>query len=243
MAVFTTVWSVPGSDANMEAVWDVYETSAVLDCSFLNGQIGFKGTRYIRVTVNNRKKEPVPGENSANGADSSFFCEVKYLSPGTVCKWKIEFGFQSGTDIEWLPAWEKEGTFTTEQKKPAVEAWSWQKSNGSADAWETEDAYTAITSKGPTTDFSYRVWNDLVNKTNETAQAAGRSWNATYLSLEETKMSQNNRVMTADRFNSLLKNINFGYDTGLPAVRRGDTIKGEYFVTLANALNHWIDKL
>ncbi len=243
MAFFTTEWTIPGSSASMEAVWDVYETSASLECSFLNGQSGFKGTRYIRVTVNNRKKDPIPGENSKDGADSTFLYEIKYLSPGTLCTWKIEFGFQSGDNIQWLTAWTKEGTFTTEQKKPSVTAWSWEKSNGSAEDWETEDAYDAITSNGPTTDFSYKVWNDLVSKTNETIQAAGRSWDSFYLSFEDTKMTKDNKVITADRFNSLRNNINFGHDTKLPVVKKGDVIKGKYFITLASGLNSWINSL
>ena len=226
--------------ANFTVKWSTTETTARMSAKFSGGDPNFGGERYVAVSVND-----VVGmvTDDSGGADSAFSYRISGLEPDTEYEYVVELGYQAGSEIVWLDSLTRKGTFITKVKIPTVEPWSWLKSNGSATAAQTQNAYHAVNSQGPTTDFSYKVWNDLVDKTNETAQAAGRSWDGFYLSLSETKMAKDSKVMTADRFNSLCYNINFGYNTGLPVVSKGDTIKGEYFVTLANALNHWIDKL
>lgn len=126
---------------------------------------------------------------------------------------------------------------------PSVERWSWTGSNGSASAAQTRTAYTAVTVRGPTTDFSYLVWNDLVDKVNETAEAAGSSWSTLYATLSQARMTSSDKMLTAKRFNALRQNIGSHISTGIPEVSKGDTVKGSWFVILTEKLNQWIDKL
>lgn len=124
-----------------------------------------------------------------------------------------------------------------------LEPWSWTTSNGSASAAATKAAYAAVTKKGPTTDFSYIVWNDLVDKVNEAVVAAGSSWSTLYATFPQTKMTASDRAPTAKRFNALRQNIGSHISTGISEVSSGDVIKGNYFVILADKLNQWIGNL
>lgn len=129
---------------------------------------------------------------------------------------------------------------TVETDAPAVEPWSWSNSNGSASASQTRAAYSAIQNNGSLDNFSYLVWNDMVDKVKEVLDATGDSWNNRYASYSATKMSSSDKRLTAARFNSLRHNIGTHYSTGITDVYRGDTIYGWYFTTLANCLNSWI---
>lgn len=124
-----------------------------------------------------------------------------------------------------------------------IDLWDWSVSNGSATAAQTQKAYTAITSRGAVSDFSYLVWNDLVNKVNDVKAEAGFSWNTKYLSLSNTLMTSSSKTLTADRFNSLRYNIGIHESTGLNEVYTGDEVYGWYFTTLTDTLNTWIADL
>lgn len=139
----------------------------------------------------------------------------------------------------------------------ALEKWSWTSSNGSATTSQTKKAYTAITSQGKLTDFSYLVWNDMVDKAVEILDASGKTWltkndntGATYATATNTRMTSSDREMTALRFNSLKFQIGnkigtgtTDYPNGIQDVERGDKILGEYFVIFGSKLNDWIDKV
>lgn len=126
---------------------------------------------------------------------------------------------------------------------PLVSKWSWSASNGSATAAQTQAAYSAVTNQGKTSAFSYLVWNDMVDKAMEILNASGGSWNASFATYADTRMSASDRAMTAVRFNSLRYNIGLRYSTGITTRYQGDVIYGSYFITLANCLNGWIDNL
>ena len=136
------------------------------------------------------------------------------------------------------------GTTTAHVSPPAkVKPWDWNASNGKASASVTKAAYTAITKRGATTDFSYLVWNDLVNKVLEALKAEGDSWNTNsskYLGSDSTKMSPSDKVLTAARFNALRWNIGRYYSTGITDRSKGQQVLGSYFTTLTDALNSWI---
>lgn len=128
-----------------------------------------------------------------------------------------------------------------------VVQWSWVMSNGLSTANQTQAAYTALTNKGLTSDMSYLVWNDMVNKVNDMISGlpaySGLSWMSTYASYNNTLMSTSNKSITAVRYNSLVCNINaminalgFG-GTNLSYVKTGDSVLGSYFVTLATRIN------
>lgn len=132
-------------------------------------------------------------------------------------------------------------TFTTNK---SVSKWDWNIANGDeATASQTKAAYNAVTGKGKVSDFSYLVWNDLVDKVYEVKQAAGKNWDNTYATYSATKMSYSNKTLTATRFNSIRHNIGIHVSTGISEVKTGDTVYGSYFITLANCLNTWINSV
>lgn len=134
-----------------------------------------------------------------------------------------------------------------------VDKWSWSTSNGSATATQTSNAYDAVKNKKATTNFSHLVWNDMVDKVNEVIKAysSGKTWDSTYATYANTKMSSTPYYLTAVKFNSLRNNIeivgntylNIGYKTGIEKVEAGDYVKGSYFITLADYINDCIDNL
>lgn len=121
--------------------------------------------------------------------------------------------------------------------------WSWYASNGYATASQITAAYNAITNKGAVSNFSYLVWNDLVNKVNETVESDGSSWNSRYTTYNGTLMNSSNKTLTAQMFNSLRYNIGLHVSTGISEVSRGDPVYGHYFITLTDCLNQWINTL
>ena len=124
-----------------------------------------------------------------------------------------------------------------------VSPWTWDKSNGNATRLQTPEAHTAVVTGGAVTDFSYLVWNDMVDKVLAIIDAADGEWYDNYASYEDTLMTADDKVITAKRFNSLRFNIGSRYSTGISEVSVGDDILGEYFITLADCINGWIDNL
>lgn len=126
---------------------------------------------------------------------------------------------------------------------PSVLAWSWSKSNGSATTTQTKKAYTAITSNGYVSDFSYKVWNDMVDKTKEALDACGESWSSKYATYANTRMSSSDKVLTATKFNSLRFNIGSHEATGIADKSKDEYVYGEYFTILTDKLNTWINSI
>lgn len=115
--------------------------------------------------------------------------------------------------------------------------WYWDENE------EREKAYQAVTEKGKTQDFSYDVWNDMIGCVSS-ARALGdeSSWNSTYLSYDDTCMSDSDKKLTAERFNSLWYNIESleGTDTGIDEQQTGNKVYGEYFTTLMSEINSYL---
>lgn len=124
-----------------------------------------------------------------------------------------------------------------------VEPWDWTASNGSATAAQTKAAYGAITSKGAVSNFSYLVWNDMVDKVLEIMDAAGVTWNTKFASAASTKMTSSNKTLTATRFNSLRHNIGLYSSTGIGDVAAGQLVYGAYFITLTSCMNDWLSTI
>ena len=177
---------------------------------------------------------------------------------------KITFtGLKSNTAYEiyvWFkittPSGTKEVEFWGSAKTESlgIDPWDWNSSNGSATAAQTRAAYNAVTNQGRLNNFSYLVWNDMVDKVWEIAQAALKkshpdetpSWNinnGNCLSYGNTKMSATDKVLTALRFNSLKYNIGYIYPTGISDVFKGDVVLGSYFTTLTQRMNEWLSTL
>lgn len=167
-------------------------------------------------------------------------------------KTKTYTGLEPSTDYIIVVSWSTSTTgmgnyeyYPVTTDSLSVEYWSWTSSNGSATAAQTEAAHDAITGNGSTSDFSYKVWNDMVEKVVDVWHAQGGYFDTTYLSYNETLMTSSDKVLTAKRFNSLNYNIaqNAPSGTGIGYVYTGDTVKGSYFTALATAINEWIDTL
>ena len=133
----------------------------------------------------------------------------------------------------------------------SIAKWSWTASNGSASADETNASYLAVRNKTEITNFSYLVWNDMVDKVNETLTAFNDEWYTTYGSLANTKMTATDRTLTAKRFNALRYNIENCYyagddtevDTGIGKVKPGEDVLGSYFTKMMSTLNSCISDL
>lgn len=92
-----------------------------------------------------------------------------------------------------------------------IEPWDWTISNGEASAEETQIAYQALIDKDEFSKFSYKVWNDIVNKINEVNIYLEREWWSKYASYVETLVEQSGDILTDDRFNSARANIRYPY--------------------------------
>lgn len=146
------------------------------------------------------------------------------------------------------------------------ELFDWLKSNGNATAEQTQKAYETITSNGtiPIINFNYVVWNDLVDKLYSALNEAEISWDSTYGTYQETRMT-GLMQWTAKRFNAVAYNIEIlinnvwkweinkdvtGYlgrarmkgvkEVGLD---KADTYYGWYIEELARVLNTFIGVL
>lgn len=125
----------------------------------------------------------------------------------------------------------------------SIKQWSWTTSNGNASDAVTNTAYKALKTGGAVSNFSYIVWNDMVDKVAEILDALNKTWSTTYATQTNTKMSASDKTLTAARFNSLRHNIGSRYSTGIDEVQKGDTVYASYFLTLANCINGWIDSI
>lgn len=142
------------------------------------------------------------------------------------------------------------GRFVVENASTSVPIWTWYYSNGSATDVETRDSYEALKTGTPTTDFSYKVWNDIVSKVSAILDYQDDGWDRTYATLTNTKMSTSDKKLTAVRYNSVVKNIdwfikNTGHSngTGIPFVDPGDVVFCSHITQLTDEINRWIPEL
>lgn len=183
------------------------------------------------------------------GSQVSSFTFTEVPSSGTT-KWMTKTGLKPGTrysvsiEVEDLvTGWSNSWSTRVTTDKIVVAAWDWNASNGDANAALTKAAKYAVDHKGSLSEFSYKVWNDMCKKVLDIENAAGLQWNPKYAEYLDTKMSSTDKVLTADRFNSLRYNIGRSYSTGIDEVKSGWPVLGSYFVTLTNCMNAWINNL
>lgn len=112
--------------------------------------------------------------------------------------------------------------------------WSWTASNGSASSAQTQAAYNAVikTAGYDLTDFSYLVWNDLLDKIDEFC---------TYKSASAVNagafMSSGDKALSATKFNYALAAVNAMSSTGITSRSAGDLVYGAYFTTITSTIN------
>lgn len=102
------------------------------------------------------------GAKVASGGDYTF----TNLSAGTSYDVSVSI-----TAPGWSSTVKLETTIETDAPTPSVSPWTWSGSNGSASAAQTRAAYSAIQNRGNLSDFSYLVWNDMVDKVKEILDA------------------------------------------------------------------------
>ena len=162
----------------------------------------------------------------------------------------VEFDDGSGGGTLFFPL--GSATFTI-GGETVIPLWNWNASNGDAYASDTYKDYLAINGKGPTTDYSHLVWNDLCNKVAlawEHTPGATSNWatDDDNLAKADTLMNPDDntdRNLTAARFNALRYNIGRNVSTGINPewIQPGQPVKGQYFIALTTALNEWIESL
>ena len=138
-----------------------------------------------------------------------------------------------------------------------------------ASAVQTQKAYNAVKNGGRTSDFSTRVWNDLMDHIawvqNEWGisehKAINRVWPAPYISdldppykkdiaigdlVVKTDAGAAGRTITASVFNIATEAIPivntwpWEKELGRKKIMPNDICKGSYFLALVDTLNHWI---
>ena len=134
-----------------------------------------------------------------------------------------------------------------------------------ATAEQTQKAYKSITTGGLTTDFSTRVWNDIVDRVSWVQEAWGYKQKlsdtsgaigAGYLYAIKPIYRQQpvpggmlllaGSAMNADVFNQVINAIPivttwpWEKELGRKNIKSGDICKGSYFIALVNVLNRWI---
>jgi hypothetical protein len=133
--------------------------------------------------------------------------------------------------------------------------WDWEIGTGS----DRDKAYQAITNQGYTREFSYLVWNDLVEKVREAYQASYKDVVDDYeTKLDNALMTSSDKVFTATRFNNVRYVIgsqlatfnvddNIIYDhymeTGSWDMQKGEILRGAYIYALTTKLNEGISNL
>lgn len=210
-----------------DPVWsvDVYN-STTIDV-FIDDDNGWE---YFKYSITDPDGTLVEMIDYSTSQDVSF----SDLEPGTL--YKIMMSWSSSTTGE--------GNYDTIYAQTwFLDRWSWKKSNGDATRTQTSAAKTAIDDGGETSAFSYLVWNDLVEKVYEALVCVNASWDSEFLTRAHTKMTEDDKVLTAARFNSVRYNIERYVDTGLLTVYTGDLVYGWYFEWLTDALNTFIDSI
>ena len=209
---------------------------SVVKTNFTAIDVRLKGltTEYTSVKwyINNNYSGTQTLSNTGNGPVYTFKSGLK---PGYTYTIKARI-YIGSTYVE------KTATATT----LSIGVWSWSASNGTwtnGNATYTKNAKTAVDNQGAISNFSYLVWNDLVDKVAEVLSMTDDTWSSNYANQSATRMSSSDKVLTAKRFNSLRFNIGRKQSTGLDEVSTGDPVYGWYFTRLTDRLNTYINSL
>ena len=123
-----------------------------------------------------------------------------------------------------------------------IDIWRWEVSNKNASVAQTQAAYNAISNRGSVSDFPHLVWNDIVDKLKDVIDYVGAVWFSEYASYENAKMNAYDRVLTANRYNALVDNLD-QYLSALDYIgykNPGNEVKGWDISALTTTINVWI---
>ena len=131
-----------------------------------------------------------------------------------------------------------------------IKPWTWEESNGSAAYWQMKAAVEVLSNCGTTAGFFHPVWNDLVDKVNETAKALRHGWCNAPMKVDELKIAEAYRPLTAKMFNTLVYNTHYPVWSWQETLGRtefhgvethgeagADIVYGRYFYELTERLN------
>ncbi len=198
------------------------------------------GERTIYWYIDGEYDDYMPLDNLVAYSDSYDFTG---LDPDTSYSIYALITYQNGDGSWGTATLDTVDISTNSPPVPIIDKWDWHSSNGDASSSVTDRAYEAVVGNGSTTDFSYKVWNDMVDKISEVIDAAGENWVNTFETKNNTKMSSSDKTLTATRYNSLRYNVGRNFSTGISEVQTGDPVLGTHFTDLMDAVNDWIDDL
>lgn len=131
-----------------------------------------------------------------------------------------------------------------------IKPWTWEESNGSAAYWQMKAAVEVLSNCGTTAGFFHPVWNDLVDKVNETAKALRHGWCNAPLKVDELIIAEEYHPLTAKMFNTLVYNTHYLFWSWQAELGRtefhgvethgeagADIVYGRYFYELTERLN------
>lgn len=131
-----------------------------------------------------------------------------------------------------------------------IKPWTWEESNGTAAYWQMKAAVEVLSNCGTTAGFFHSVWNDLVDKVNETAKALRHGWCNAPLKLSDMQISETYHPLTAKMFNTLVYNTHYPFWSWQAELGRtefhgvethgeagADIVYGRYFYELTERLN------
>lgn len=100
---------------------------------------------------------------------------------------------------------------TTSTLYPAITPWSWSVGNGEATDAETSASFASLVSEGLVENFHWKVWNDFVNKVNETRIETGQAWKSAYATKAQALVAGIYSDLTVASFNSLVQNLDYPF--------------------------------
>lgn len=220
------------------------KTSASFQAKWTSTSASFTRYRYVWLEIDGRSFEI--RSNELGGANSTFNKTITGLDPGMTYYWEATLGWaELEGDITYSSWAVVGGSFTT---SPAIDPWSWSKSNGSATDTQTANAYSLLVGKRLVDyGFPYKVWNDLVDKImdmRELADAAGQ-WmtdGGRYRTYDQCKVMSGD-TLSAAIYNSVKVQVGSIKSTGIYDVSPGDKLTGSHITTLASVLNEIIADL
>lgn len=162
---------------------------------------------------------------------------VKNLSPDTEYTIEVYVYMPDLEEVIQLEDLTTDGVYTNPEPI-LITKWSW-----------TTTESNALKYHGAISTITAERWNELVNKVSEYRIAKGKNaWNNNYpasnpLTIDKVRM-KTDKVLTADRYNSLKNNLGTVYPTGISDVNKGDEVKGRtHFIAFTDKLNEAIDQL
>ena len=238
----TISWTITGLDYDFTSTY--YENAGVTTQSnFADGSSYIDGSLIC---------EPLTiAEDTSRFADKSVSGIATGLRPNTT--YNLYAFVKKISDRTFWNAGSQLYIQTQARTKPGN--WSWYKANISGDyvdnatATQTVSANAALSNGGKTTNFHYKVWNDIIEKgklfleyknIEGTKTSRYGHTNITYIELlERAKMRAGDVVMTAKRFNIVRYVIDQMAEekTGLNDFNPGNIFYGSYVLKLVNSMN------